>query len=113
RYEQIAEMRDDLIAVLRALPEGEQSETARFLDNFKPIAPRRLRALSRRAQVFMVVAVVLALVFASSLVYRFMRASVAQQKIESIAVLPFVNQSGNADAEYLSDGMAETLISSL
>jgi len=113
RYEQIAEMRDDLIAVLRALPEGEQSETARFLDNFKPIAPRRLRALSRRAQVFMVVAVVLALVFASSLVYRFMRASVAQPKIESIAVLPFVNQSGNADAEYLSDGMAETLISSL
>ena len=61
----------------------------------------------------MVVAVVLALVFASSLVYRFMRASVAQPKIESIAVLPFVNQSGNADAEYLSDGMAETLISSL
>jgi len=33
--------------------------------------------------------------------------------IESIAVMPFVNASGNADAEYLSDGMTETLISSL
>jgi TolB-like protein/Tfp pilus assembly protein PilF len=33
--------------------------------------------------------------------------------IESIAVMPFVNESGNADAEYLSDGMTETLISSL
>jgi TolB-like protein/Tfp pilus assembly protein PilF len=33
--------------------------------------------------------------------------------IESIAVMPFVNASGNADVEYLSDGMTETLISSL
>ena len=31
----------------------------------------------------------------------------------SIAVMPFVNESGNADVEYLSDGMTETLISSL
>ncbi len=35
------------------------------------------------------------------------------QQIESIAVMPFVNESGNADVEYLSDGMTETLISSL
>lgn len=33
--------------------------------------------------------------------------------ISSIAVTPFVNDSGNADVEYLSDGMTETLISSL
>jgi TolB-like protein/tetratricopeptide (TPR) repeat protein len=33
--------------------------------------------------------------------------------IESIAVMPFVNESGNADVEYLTDGMTETLISSL
>jgi TolB-like protein/Tfp pilus assembly protein PilF len=33
--------------------------------------------------------------------------------ISSIAVMPFVNKSGNADIEYLSDGMTETLISSL
>ncbi len=37
----------------------------------------------------------------------------AARQIESIAVMPFVNASGNADVEYLSDGMTETLISSL
>ena len=35
------------------------------------------------------------------------------KQIESIAVMPFVNESGNADLEYLSDGMTETLIRSL
>ncbi len=40
------------------------------------------------------------------------RSAVAMQ-IESIAVMPFVNENGNADNEYLSDGMTESLISSL
>src|SRR5438128_2970593 len=32
--------------------------------------------------------------------------------IESLAVLPLVNTSGDADSEYLSEGIAETLINS-
>ncbi|HUR97597.1 MAG TPA: tetratricopeptide repeat protein, partial [Pyrinomonadaceae bacterium] len=35
------------------------------------------------------------------------------KQIESIAVMPFFNDSGNPDVEYLSDGMTETLINSL
>ena len=34
-------------------------------------------------------------------------------QISSVAVMPFVNESGNSEIEYLSDGMTETLISSL
>ncbi|MEO8574439.1 MAG: tetratricopeptide repeat protein [Pyrinomonadaceae bacterium] len=37
----------------------------------------------------------------------------SSSQIGSIAVMPFVNESGSADFDYLSDGMTETLINSL
>jgi eukaryotic-like serine/threonine-protein kinase len=43
--------------------------------------------------------------------YRYFTAN--NKQIESIAVMPFVNQSGNEETEYLSDGMTETLINNL
>lgn len=35
------------------------------------------------------------------------------KQIESIAVMPFTNESGNSEIDYLSDGMTETLISNI
>jgi adenylate cyclase len=71
-----------------------------------------------RRKVVVVVAIVCALglgvvvtgVIVSAFLYR---ARTPTSVINSIAVMPFVNTSGNADVEYLSDGMTETLISSL
>jgi TolB-like protein/Flp pilus assembly protein TadD len=61
------------------------------------------------AVLVVLVAVMTAGVF---LVYRSLLAN-KSQPIESIAVMPFTNESGNADIEYLSDGMTDSLINSL
>jgi TolB-like protein/Tfp pilus assembly protein PilF len=49
------------------------------------------------------------LIAAGFLGYRYLKPAKAEQ-INSIAVLPFENSGGNADSEYLSDGIAESLI---
>jgi TolB-like protein/tetratricopeptide (TPR) repeat protein len=41
--------------------------------------------------------------------YRYFKPATSEQ-INSIAVLPFENRSGNSDTDYLSDGLAESLI---
>ena len=59
-----------------------------------------------------VIALVVLVVGAVGL-FLYLRARNTAVAIESIAVMPFVNESGNPDVEYLSDGMTETLINSL
>jgi len=41
------------------------------------------------------------------------RALLSSNEIRSVAVMPFVNETGDPQVEYLSDGMTDTLISSL
>lgn len=44
------------------------------------------------------------------LAYLYFPSGVSSKPIDSVAVLPFVNKSGNPDSEYLSDGIAESLV---
>ena len=68
--------------------------------------PKRTKAI-----VFVGAAVFMAIGLALSTYFYVTRKNNAA--IQSIAVLPFVNESGNADVEYLSDGITESLINSL
>ena len=43
----------------------------------------------------------------------YLRARTSNVSIKSIAVMPFVNETGKTELEYLTDGMTDTLISSL
>ena len=53
------------------------------------------------------------LAFMSAAVYLFFFTPAVEQRIDSIAVLPFENTSGNADLTSVSDGMSEALIDRL
>ena len=70
---------------------------------------------AKRRMTVVIAVVVTAAVAATAAIlvdtYRSRKAS--GSAIQSIAVMPFVNEGGNADLEYLSDGMTESLMSSL
>ena len=53
------------------------------------------------------------LIISGFLLYRGFDTASTGKPIDSIAVLPFANESGNADVEYLSDGITDTLINNL
>ncbi|MGB7068710.1 MAG: protein kinase [Pyrinomonadaceae bacterium] len=111
RYQRIAEMRDDLMEVLTDLPESDTSETARFLSGFESVAPRRLKSLTRRGWLIAAALSVLILVAAGSLAYLYL-AGTGRGPINSVAVMPFAS-SGDTEIEFLSDGLSETLMTSL
>ena len=80
-----------------------------------PQTSSQTRALNKSGQRKILIAivasfVVVAIAFVGYLIAVKLIASKGEKVIESVAVLPFENKSGNADSDYLSDGVAESLI---
>jgi len=76
---------------------------------YTPATGALAKSVSRNPLIIAIV-VVVTIGIAGVLLARKFSASKSERGIESVAVLPFENTSGNADSEYLSDGLAESLI---
>jgi TolB-like protein/Flp pilus assembly protein TadD len=77
-----------------------------------PIAqPTEEHALGRSKRLWIAAAVVALLIAGGAFAYFY--GIGGGRRIDSIAVMPFANASGNPDLEYLSDGITESLINSL
>jgi TolB-like protein/Flp pilus assembly protein TadD len=82
------------------------NETAMLPANTGDIVPTS-RGLDKR---LLAVPLLLAIIVVGGYFgYRYLKPAAADQ-INSIAVLPFENRSGSADTDYLSDGLAESLV---
>ncbi|MBA3353266.1 MAG: tetratricopeptide repeat protein [Blastocatellia bacterium] len=74
-------------------------------------AHRAAKPLSGRTKLLVGLGIAVLLLVGGYFGYRYLGSNPKQ--IDSIAVMPFVNESGNSDVEYLGDGITETLITSL
>src|ERR1035437_9028201 len=101
RYQSAADMRSDLQRLKRDTESGRIAAAQS--------APYRT---PKRSKIGMVVAAcILALILAAARTWYLRSGRTAQ--IDSLAVLPFTNQGGDAKADYLSDGITESLIDNL
>jgi len=68
---------------------------------------------SRRTAIIIALIAIAAMTVVATFVVKSYLSRNNAKSIQSIAVMPFINDSGNHDADYLSDGITETLINGL
>src|SRR5262249_15478232 len=100
RCQSVSDLRSDLQRLKRDI------EAAGHVATGSRPTPARAQSAIRRS---LGVALVLAIVIALSLLYL----AASRKTVRSVAVLPFTNASSDSNAEYLSNGMTESIINTL
>jgi TolB-like protein/Tfp pilus assembly protein PilF len=96
--------------MLEAEPSGTEAKTEdlRDITNKYSRAANLPASFPKRSKIWLYAAAILLLMAAGLIAFRYWPASNSQ--IDSIAVLPFENTGGDADTDYLSDGLTDSLM---
>jgi serine/threonine protein kinase/tetratricopeptide (TPR) repeat protein len=99
-------------------PAGSQaSASSNATINFRSDSPQSEAALpvhtAASSRKYWMAAVVAVLIAVAAAALWFLRANSTAAQVESIAVIPFASSGGNADTDFMSDGLSESLIASL